>query len=99
MRADIVTSHPIVPTAPENVRIGTYGNAAAGLETADRTKAYLAVWRIGSESDTVCVDLTKYGYTKAQAWYPAECDYSFADGILTVKLPEKFSARMILLTK
>lgn len=99
MRADIVTSHPIVPTAPENVRIGTYGNAAAGLETADRTKAYLAVWRIGSESDTVCVDLTKYGCTKAQAWYPAECDYSFADGILTVKLPEKFSARMILLTK
>ena len=99
MRTDILSAHPIVPISPEKVQIGTYGNAAAGLETADKAKAYLAVWRIGTDSDTVHVDLTKYGYTKAQPWYPAACDCSFADGILTVHLPEKLSARMILLKK
>lgn len=98
MRRDIVSAHPICPTG--NIHIGTCGVAAAGLETADRTHAYLAVWRIGTEEDNVQIDLTKYGYTHAEAWYPSagtECTYQ--DGVLTVHLPEKYAARMILLSK
>ena len=85
--------------SPSDKKLLPLIDAAAGLETADRAKAYLAVWRIGTDTNTVRIDLTKYGYTKAQPWYPADCDCAFADGILTVRLPEKFSARMILLTK
>ncbi len=97
MRGDIIRSHPIFPTG--TLRIGEEKNAAFGLENPDRTRAYLAVWRIGTDDEIVKIDLSKYGYKSAKAFYPASGECGIEDGILTVKLPEKYSARMILLEK
>ena len=97
MRGDIVKSRPILPNG--TFLIGDRLNASAGLMTEDGSRAYLAVWRIGADSDTAEIDLGRYGFTKASAWYPEKTECDFADGILKVKLPKKFSARMVLLEK
>ncbi len=97
MREDIPYSHYIFPTG--TCLIGEDCNASIGLETEDGSRAYLAVWRIGTEDGTVEIDVSKYGYTKAAPWYPQDAECELADGILRVKTPEKFSARMILLEK
>ena len=97
MRGDIPTARPIMPTG--TMPIGRCCNAAAGLESADRSRAYLAVWRIGTDDDVVSIDLKKYGYTKASAWYPDKTECELDGGILKVKLTKKYSARMILLER
>lgn len=97
MRGDIIKGHPILPTG--TALIGETGFATYGIETEDRSRAYLAVWRVGAESDEITLDLSKYGYTKASAYYPSLTEASFSDGRLEQKLPKKYSARMILLEK
>ena len=97
MRGDIIKSHPIFPTG--TYRIGETLNASFGLETQDKSRAYIAVWRIGTDDEEVKIDLRKYGYKTAKAFYPASGECSFEDGVLTVKLPEKYSARMIEVEK
>ena len=67
--------------------------------TADGSKAYLAVWRIGAETDTAKIDVGRYGFSRASAWYPEKSDFALEDGVLTVKLPKAYSARMIRLEK
>ena len=97
MRGDVMNSHPIMPTGM--MTLGDTGFAAAGLETEDRSRAYLAVWRVDGEGDSFTVDLKKYGYNKATAWYPESTVCEMCDSKLTVKLPKKYSARMVLLEK
>ena len=97
MRGDVMRSHPIMPTGM--MTLGDTGFAAAGLETEDRSRAYLAVWRVDGEGDSFTVDLSKYGYNKATAWYPESTVCEMCGGKLTVKLPKKYSARMVLLEK
>lgn len=99
MRTDIPTAHPILPTG--TFLIGENGFASFGLESYDKKRAYLAVWRIGATDDTVKINLSKYGYTKASPWYPntLDFDFSYNDGFLTLKLPKEYSARMLLLEK
>lgn len=97
MRGDIAKAHPILPTGV--CRIGDVGFASYGLENPEKTKAYLALWRIGAEDDEIKVDLKRYGYTKASVWYPEKTELKLEDGILTVKLPKNYSARMVLLEK
>ncbi len=97
MRGDIAKAHPILPTG--TILIGEEGFASYGLETPDKNRAYLAVWRIGGDSDEAVIDLSKYGYKKASAFYPASGECAFKDGVLKVKLPAKYSARMILVEK
>ena len=97
MRGDIVTAHPILPTGV--LPLGQKGFASVGLEAADKSHAYLAVWRIGAGDDTVKIDLSRYGYQKVSAYYPAQADCSLNNGILTVRFPKEYSARMLLLEK
>ncbi len=97
MRGDIVKSHPIFPTG--TFIIGERTVAAAGLMTEDCSKAYLAVWRIGTDEECAKIDVGRYGFTKASAWYPKKSECALKDGILEVKLPKNNSARMILLEK
>ena len=97
MRGDIVKSHPIFPTG--TFIIGERTVAAAGLMTEDCSKAYLAVWRIGADEECAKIDVGRYGFTKASAWYPKKSECALKDGILEVKLPKNNSARMILLEK
>lgn len=97
MRGDIVKAHPILPTG--TCLIGERCSAAFGLEAPDRSHAYLAVWRIGTDDELVKIDLSKYGYKRASAFYPSTTECRLEDGILTVKLPKEYSARMLLLEK
>ncbi len=97
MRGDIVRSYPIFPDG--TFLIGSRRIASAGLMTADGSKAYLAVWRIGAETDTAKIDVGRYGFSRASAWYPEKSDFALEDGVLTVKLPKAYSARMIRLEK
>ncbi|MCQ2431861.1 MAG: alpha-galactosidase [Clostridia bacterium] len=98
MRAMIPAAHPILPMGSK--ALFETGTLAAGLEADDGTHAYLAVWRIGTDEEKVTVDLGKYGYSKAEIFYPAgDTLVSFENGILSVTLPKRNSTRMILLKK
>ncbi len=97
MRRDIVKAKPILPGGPFGIT--EKGIFTAGLSVGER--AYLAVWRIGGEADRAEIDLAKYGFTKASAWYPSRTELSFDGRTLRVELPKKkeYTARMILLEK
>lgn len=97
MRGDIVRSHHIAPNG--TFLIGEELIASGGLMTDDGSHAYLAVWRVGGDTDTAKIDLSKYGFKKASVWYPEKTEFSFENDVLEVKLPKKYSARMILLEK
>ncbi len=97
MRADIVNAHPILPCGTH--RLEWRGITAAGLENADKSRAYLAVWRIGGTDSEAKIDVSKYGYTKATVWYPEGKTCELKDGILSLALPAEYCARMILLEK
>ncbi len=97
MRGDIIKAHPILPTG--TCLIGEKCNAAFGLEAPDKSSAYIAVWRIGTDDEEVKIDLSRYGYSKVEAFYPSSTECSMKDGILTVKLPKEHSARMVKVEK
>ncbi len=97
MRGDIFSSSPLLPFG--TCYINECVNTAFGLQSEDKSHAYLAVWRIGTESDEIEVDIKKYGYIKASVWYPDFTECEVCDGKLKVKLPKKYSARMVLLEK
>lgn len=93
MRLDTIKAHPILPCG--TCLIGDVTNTAYGLESPDKSFAYIAVWRIGTDDKEVEIDLSKYGYSKVSMFYPSFGECKLENGILKVKLPKKYSARMI----
>ena len=98
MREDIRHSLPFWPLG-----LSDYADpwVCLGLRTED--KAYLAVWRRNSETDTVTLplDFLKNKNVSAELLYPADfpCNFVWNSGTssLTVRLPEQYTARIFLL--
>ena len=94
----IKNSYPIYPQGMfEMEKPGFY---CFGLKSSN--KIMLAVWKISSTESSKTFDLAKYvGDTAcAEVVYPQslETQYNFVNGKLTVKLNEKYSARLFEIT-
>jgi len=99
MRAFIRNSFPSYPCGLNSIE-NDNSFAVLMLENAQKSEAYLYVWRRGSEGDSVEIPLK--GYCKAEKVYPVSneyaCGLAFINGSLTVTLPKKYTARLIKLT-
>ena len=95
MRADMSCAVPMLPTG--TALIGQKGIISYGLLCEGGKKAYLAVWRVGDDREEAEIDLKKYGFTKVSPWYPSSTDCTLDGGILKVRLPKEYSARMVIL--
>ena len=95
MRADMSGAVPMLPTG--TALIGQKGIISYGLLCEGGKKAYLAIWRVGDDREEAEIDLKKYGFTKVSPWYPSSTDCTLDGGILKVRLPKEYSARMVIL--
>ncbi len=97
MREHIKTAHPIFPTGTFSTH--EQGFACVGLEAPEKDSVYIAIWRIGVDESSVEIDVGKYGYGSATAYYPTDADLSLFDGKLRITLDNKYTACMIKLDK
>jgi alpha-galactosidase len=97
IRADIPRAIPFYPLGrPTIEQIDTFN--AFGLYRVDTDRAWLAVWRLDSKEKRVQLPLPP-GVAKlstVRQAYPAQpqAPCSSSDGILTVELPQPYSARL-----
>lgn len=104
IRPFISSSYAVYPTG-----MGTIGKrefVTVGLVNEEKTKMYLAVWKVDAPNDEIMIDLSKYIKDKAtvKMVYPQKeegCRFTYSDAAkrLTVKLEgNKFMARMFEIT-
>ena len=72
---------------------------AAGIRSGSRL--YLAVWRLGSQEDTLEIPLARYFPLSCEQIYPEGESYrvpcKLKDNVLRLTLSQKFSARLFCL--
>jgi alpha-galactosidase len=97
IRADIPRAIPFYPLGRPTIEQTDTFNAF-GLYRADTNSAWLAVWRLDSKENQVQLPLPQgvADLSKVQQVYPAQpqAPLSCSDGILTVELPQPYSARL-----
>ena len=91
---DIKNRKPMFPLPMRTMDDKTYN--AFGLKGQD--DALLFVWAL--EEKEFALDLTKYGYTSAEKFYPLQLEnvaYAYHDGKLSLQFAEKYSATIFRL--
>ena len=90
--------YPVFPTGLKNIDDKTMN--VLGLIDKDGADMLLFVWAL--ERKEFAVDLKKYGFTRAEKFYPS-ADFGektrFSDGVLSVSFEKEYSAMIILLKK
>lgn len=99
LRPFIRTSFPAYPCGLNPIdRDDSF--AVLMLENERQSESFLYVWRRGSEDDTIEIPLADY--TSVQRIYPAAeeyaCELRMDQGSLKVRLPRKYTARLMKLT-
>lgn len=93
----VAKAYPIYPSG--RIRIERNGFCSYGLTDKSHSRIILGVWRINSAEDTEVFDLKKYctSDTDIHILYPHDTDaeFSYKNGMLTVKLNSKYSAVML----
>lgn len=90
--------YPVFPTGLKNIDDKTMN--VLGLIGKDGADMLLFVWAL--ERKEFAVDLKKYGFNRAEKFYPS-ADFGektrFSDGVLSVSFEKEYSAMIILLKK
>jgi hypothetical protein len=97
MREHIKTAHPIFPMGTFSMH--EQGFACVGLESPEKSSVYIAIWRIGNDKSSLEIDVGKYGYGSATAYYPTDANVGLFDSKLRIVLDDKYDACMIKLSK
>jgi len=90
----VKTAYPIFPSG----MIKLYEKGFFSLGLCDDERILLAVWKIDADAEAKTIDLSEYVSDNAEVKliYPTELktEYNFVNKKLTVKLDEKYSARL-----
>ncbi|MDI4647003.1 glycoside hydrolase family 36 protein [Cohnella hashimotonis] len=105
-RAHIRSSHPVWPLGFRSIA-DTAGWNGVGLASMDGDRIVLAVWRLDGGEETTALPIKGWTGQAAEVrqLYPAGTDmvvehgYEAADGVLRVRLPERYQARLFELRK
>ena len=99
IRKDTFRGEPAFPCGLPHIRAAGRIMFAAGIRSGSRL--YLAVWRLGSQEDTLEIPLARYFPLSCEQIYPEGESYrvpcKLKDNVLRPTLSQKFSARLFCL--